>query len=111
MAKNLIKEVDLIIKNNNYDMTQYLKCMDIIQMRIDWLEMHEPDSCGSVYDAWEEKCEELRDLLQEFIDMKNNIEKDLYDSLEETIEDIKDTILNVKTYQIMYGGLKRIELY
>jgi len=85
----------LSIKNVNEFYDKIKKC---VEKRIFWLEMREPESSGIVYETWEEKCEDLKEILEYIDDTKMP-----FDS--EDVEELKDL---VASYQIQYGGLSKL---
>ena len=41
---------------------------DTLEMKLDSLECSEPDSCGETHDIWEEKCDDLDNLVDRLED-------------------------------------------
>jgi hypothetical protein len=72
-----------------------------LEMRMDWLNDREPESYGLVHDEWDEKVDDLQEIMDYVDELKEetDIEKQ-----KELIDDIKNS---ADTYQVMHGGLKR----
>lgn len=72
-----------------------LKAQDLreeLQDKLEILEDKEPDSDGVIYEKWEERKDDLEEVL------------DSFDTVIEKIEQFKSKVLS---HQIVYGGLKR----
>ena len=58
---------------NDLSVSNLTKLNDIqftLEMRLDWLNDREPESCGMVYDEWQEKVDDLQEIL-DYIDSIN----------------------------------------
>ena len=93
-----IKEINVC----NLSRIESIRCA--LEERIDWLNDREPESCGSVYDAWSEKVDELQDILDNIEEL---IEETDVDKKKELIEEIQS---DIDMYQLMHGGLSRLKI-
>lgn len=85
----LIKDLDAITENDLDDVET------VLCERLDFLCDREPESYGMIRDNWEEKVDELEDIIA------------LFDDDERNLNEIKERI---QDYQLIYGGLSRIKI-
>lgn len=95
-----MKLLDAIRNYEEIDNERFLLIKKCINDRISWMEMREPEYDGSVYEAWEEKYDELQEIYE-------NIEEYMENHDDDVLMDIVDGIQN---YQAIYGGLSRLTI-
>ena len=88
---NILKEIDSLDINDK-DELEYM--LNILESRLDIIEDMEPNSDGETHDNWEERYDDLEDIIEAFREVEN----------EEELNEIKERLLN---HQLEYGGLKR----
>ena len=77
-----------------------------LEDRLDWLEDKEPESYGQVHDDWEDKYNDLQDILDEL----SELDDDEHDE-DEKVEDKWESVLeSIKSYQLYHGGLSRLHI-
>ena len=91
MSKKLIKDLYSFTLNDVEDLT------DCLNERMMFEQSREPESDGKVHDDWDERVDEL----QEIIDQLEECE---------TEEDFEDIISAIGCYQDIYGGLSRLKV-
>ncbi len=69
------------------------------------LELQEPLDNGFFYEKWEEKYDELDNLIDELDEV---IEETDLDKKKKLFEEFKESVIG---YQFEYGGLKRLKIY
>ena len=91
MSKNLIKNLYTFTLEDVEDL------LDCMTERMMFEELREPESDGKVHDDWDERVDELQEII---------------DKLEEceTEEDFEEAIGAIDDYQIYYGGLSRLKV-
>ena len=88
---NILKEIkDLTI--NDKDRLEYI--IDVLESRLSDIEYMEPESDGETHDKWEERYEDLEDIIDDLKEIET----------EDELEKIKDRL---EDHQFEYGGLKR----
>ena len=88
---NILKEIkDLTI--NDKDGLEYI--IDVLESRLSDIEYMEPESDGETHDKWEERYEDLEDIIDDLKEIET----------EDELEKIKDRL---EDHQFEYGGLKR----
>lgn len=88
-----------LIKDDNPSLTTLKAINVIIMKRIDWLECREPESEGIIYDEWEEKYEDLKNISDEIEELINDF-KERFDTISEEIEE----------YQLIHGGISKLKV-
>lgn len=101
----LLEAVEMLSVDNINEKIIHAIC-DCIQDRLFWLELREPESDGLVYETWEEKYEELSDILEIAENVRDEY-KNKSDNLEDSIDDLQSQI---DEYQLLYGGLSRLKV-
>lgn len=76
--------------------------------RMDTIEGQEPLSDGVIYDNWQEKYDDISDIVDSFDDLENALDEGNEDEVEELLKDLVDAI---ESHQLFYGGLKRQKIY
>lgn len=111
---NVLKEMNSLTIKDKEDLKDIY---DTLEMKLDSLECSEPDSCGETYDRWEERCDDLQEMLDDFeslIEELNDLEEriddeeeieDEYDALSDDLDNLVDRL---EDHQLEYGGLVRL---
>lgn len=111
---NVLKEMNSLTIKDKEDLEDIY---DTLEMKLDSLECSEPDSCGETYDRWEERCDDLQEILDDFeslIEELNDLEEriddeeeieDEYDALNDDLDNLVDRL---EDHQLEYGGLVRL---
>ena len=86
-----------------YDETIAERVRQCLEDRLDWLEMREPEYDGSIHDEWEDKRDDLEDIIEQF----NDFEDESPDGKEDIWRNIRD---DIHTYQILHGSLSRLTI-
>lgn len=97
----LLKAIEEI-RCNDKDIIEDIKIC--LEDRLEWLEDREPEYSGEVYDMWEDKCNDLQEILDLFEDYDDE------EDMDEKANIIKDICSQIKDYQYMYGGLSRLTI-
>ena len=79
----------------------FLNILNTLDEKYEDLEWNEPES-DSARVKWEEKLDELADVYDAFVD--------LYNANELNEQDLRLAIRDLKLYQYLYSGLKRLEV-
>ena len=90
--KKLIKDLETFTMN---DIDALTSC---IQDRLDFEYDREPESDGMVYDAWSERTSDLEDI----IGLLEECESET---------DFKEAIEAISDFQLIHGGLSRLNVY
>ena len=77
-----------------------------IEDRLDWLENGEPESDGQTHDDWEDKYNDLQDILDELAELDD----DEHNEEENVEEKWKSVLDSIKSYQLWHGGLSRLHI-
>lgn len=115
---NVLKEMNSLTIKDKEDLEDIY---DTLEMKLDSLECSEPESCGETYDRWEDRCDDLQEILDDFeslieelndleerIDDEEEIEdkyEDEYDALSDDLDSLVDRL---EDHQLEYGGLVRL---
>lgn len=78
--------------------------IDVLNKRKDDIEINEPISDGSYHDKWEEKIDELEQIIE---DLENVLMINDPEKRNDKLEQIR---IDMTYYQFMYGGLKRLTI-
>lgn len=78
-----------------------------LELRADFLEDKEPDSDGYAYNVWEEKCDDLQDIIEKLEQLIEYFEDGENDKIPQLAEDVS---LDIDVYQSFYGGLARLNI-
>ena len=115
---NVLKEMNSLTIKDKDDLEDIY---DTLEMKLDSLECSEPESCGETHDRWEERCDDLQEILDDFdslIGELNELEErlededlddeeieDEYDALSDDLDNLVDRL---EDHQLEYGGLVRL---
>ncbi len=88
---NLLKEIKNLTINDK-DELEYI--LEALESRLYDIEYMEPDSDGETHDRWEERYEDLEDIIDDFKELETQEE---LDKIKNRLED----------HQFEYGGLKK----
>lgn len=105
---NVLKEMNSLTIKDKEDLEDIY---DTLEMKLDSLECSEPDSCGETYDRWEERCDDLQEILndlEERIDDEEEIEDKYEDEYEALSDDLDNLVDRLEDHQLEYGGLVRL---
>lgn len=101
----MFKLLDAVNNMEGGNVLMVARVKSAFEDRLDWLNDREPESDGVVYDAWEEKVNDLEDI----IDLLDEAESEDDENVRKAI--ISNIIADVKVYQMIHGGLSRLKLY
>ena len=96
----LLKMLSNVVNDNDNFVSYIQRSREILEDRLDWLYDREPESDGMVHDEWQDKYDDL----EEIIDMFDDFDTD------QSISKWKEIASAIISYQNMYGGLSRIEI-
>lgn len=100
----LLEAANMDIKKVTYKNLYDVKY--VVEDRLDWLEDREPESYGQTHDDWEDKYNDLQDILDELAELDD----DEHNEDEKVEEKWRSVLDSIKRYQSYHGGLSRLHI-